>query len=818
MLKLVLQEKDRNPMEFSISSKPLTIGRGEGNTIILKDASVSKNHAKIAHRDGKITIKDLKSKNGVIVCGEHIPVGKPFQLSPGNDIKVGIYSFTLEECDENEEFEGTVMIPLEENKLVDREGMTEEESLEKEVIPSSGESDKSMESVEKPSNLTHSGTKEEIGMETSDKAATSSEKSRNDKHVTEQGKELSEKEVIPSSDEDDTSIESVEILSDTTHSGTTEASEMVASDETVTTRGKLENGKHVTEQGKELSEKEIIPSTDEDDTSIESVEMLSGTTHSGINEKDMTRFIGAGIENFQAAKLVIIEGKDVGQEYLINKDTLAIGRTEDNDIVLEGPLVSRQHALIILHEENGITVKDAHSANGVFINGKKIEERTLAGGDKIKIGETVFRFVAKGEIFTTEKKDKLGVPLLKKVPRSVLISLIAILFIIPVLFIITNKKPEEKSEQVSIVDKKDQVIQKDDAVQTHIVKGTKYLEAQSWPEAIDELNRALAIKSGNVEARRLKEKAENELYNHDTLKTAQLYAVDGKFEQALKTLKKIPETSTYFQKVSAEYNLIQKERTEIYIASGKELLDKNELKAAINEFQLALDVNPGNEDASSLLDEANKKLLSAEQQKNQEEKPLPENEALTITDAVNMYSQGQGDKAMSLLQQIQKNSGNKEQGTVASSYSDYIAKAGMSYQKGMELYNQKDTEGAFAEWKKVLLFEKELPLKGKSWYAMKIEGFTADELYRKGLEIYKKGDIEGANKIWKQVIAMVPRHKDSLSKLENSARKLYREGYALEGINRDSAVLKWKEILDLVPPKSEYFEKAKAKLIQCNEL
>ena len=63
-----------------------------------------------------------------------------------------------------------------------------------------------------------------------------------------------------------------------------------------------------------------------------------------------------------------------------------IGRAPDNQIVLDHPQVCRYHAMI---ERMGTRyrINDLKSANGVFVNGKRIEnEAWLKEGDEIRIG------------------------------------------------------------------------------------------------------------------------------------------------------------------------------------------------------------------------------------------------------------------------------------------------------------------------------------------------------------------------------------------------------------------------------------------------
>ena len=84
-----------------------------------------------------------------------------------------------------------------------------------------------------------------------------------------------------------------------------------------------------------------------------------------------------------------------GEEYQLGLRT-TIGRTPDNDITIANGLVSRHHA-VITYSNNGYGVADLNSGNGTFVNDQRIEQHTLAEGDRLKIGPSVFVFHAAEE-------------------------------------------------------------------------------------------------------------------------------------------------------------------------------------------------------------------------------------------------------------------------------------------------------------------------------------------------------------------------------------------------------------------------------------
>lgn len=69
---------------------------------------------------------------------------------------------------------------------------------------------------------------------------------------------------------------------------------------------------------------------------------------------------------------------------LSQKDCI-IGRGDECDFILNGKEVSRQHARIKFEKDNYI-IEDLNSTNSTFVNGHKINSRTLTHGDEIIIG------------------------------------------------------------------------------------------------------------------------------------------------------------------------------------------------------------------------------------------------------------------------------------------------------------------------------------------------------------------------------------------------------------------------------------------------
>jgi predicted nucleic acid-binding Zn-ribbon protein len=69
-----------------------------------------------------------------------------------------------------------------------------------------------------------------------------------------------------------------------------------------------------------------------------------------------------------------------------------VGRSLAADIRFDDPTVSRRHALIV-RQADGVRVLDDRSLNGVFVNGERVEWKSVHDGDEIVIGRYRLTFL-----------------------------------------------------------------------------------------------------------------------------------------------------------------------------------------------------------------------------------------------------------------------------------------------------------------------------------------------------------------------------------------------------------------------------------------
>jgi len=76
------------------SLRPIvTLGRAEGNTVVISDDFASANHARIVLEGGKWWLEDRQSRNGTQLNGETID--RPTIITDGDEIGIGKYRYRL---------------------------------------------------------------------------------------------------------------------------------------------------------------------------------------------------------------------------------------------------------------------------------------------------------------------------------------------------------------------------------------------------------------------------------------------------------------------------------------------------------------------------------------------------------------------------------------------------------------------------------------------------------------------------------------------------------------------------------------------------
>ena len=99
-------------------------------------------------------------------------------------------------------------------------------------------------------------------------------------------------------------------------------------------------------------------------------------------------------------RLVVLSSNFAGREFELSRPQMIIGRTDENDIVVNHRSISRNHAKLVREPETGrYTISDLQSSNGVRVNGQDYGKVELRRGDIIDLGHVRLRFIEPGEDF-----------------------------------------------------------------------------------------------------------------------------------------------------------------------------------------------------------------------------------------------------------------------------------------------------------------------------------------------------------------------------------------------------------------------------------
>ncbi|MBN2002137.1 MAG: FHA domain-containing protein [Anaerolineae bacterium] len=111
------------------------------------------------------------------------------------------------------------------------------------------------------------------------------------------------------------------------------------------------------------------------------------------------------MESSRQYLLIVVEGPNAGETYVLQHALCTIGRTPENAIVIDSPRISRHHAQL-KPTSNSLAIEDLNSTNGTWVNGKRLTaSQILVHGDEIELADHVtLRF----EIEETMRTERLA--------------------------------------------------------------------------------------------------------------------------------------------------------------------------------------------------------------------------------------------------------------------------------------------------------------------------------------------------------------------------------------------------------------------------
>ncbi|HET9991586.1 MAG TPA: FHA domain-containing protein, partial [Kofleriaceae bacterium] len=108
-------------------------------------------------------------------------------------------------------------------------------------------------------------------------------------------------------------------------------------------------------------------------------------------------------------KLVVLSSNFAGKEFELTRPQMIVGRTDENDLVVNHRSISRNHAKITRDTDTQrYTISDLQSSNGVRVNGQDYGKVELRRGDVVDLGHVRLRFVEPGEDFVFARDGQIA--------------------------------------------------------------------------------------------------------------------------------------------------------------------------------------------------------------------------------------------------------------------------------------------------------------------------------------------------------------------------------------------------------------------------
>lgn len=183
---------------------------------------------------------------------------------------------------------------------------------------------------------------------------------------------------------------------------------------------------------------------------------------------------------------------------------IAVGRAVDNDLILDDPSLSRKHARLRRMGGGRLEVADAQSANGTYVNGRKVDRAQLGPGDTLRFGELMFR-IDGGGLVPQARPAGLGPSL--DVPPAVkygFFGLAGVTLVVWGLWIVKMMSPAQAPQKGQSEDSIARYVRQADAP---LRQAEKELKEKQWARAKEEADKALNFDPANVDAARIKSQA-----------------------------------------------------------------------------------------------------------------------------------------------------------------------------------------------------------------------------------------------------------------------------------------------------------------------
>jgi pSer/pThr/pTyr-binding forkhead associated (FHA) protein/tetratricopeptide (TPR) repeat protein len=321
-----------------------------------------------------------------------------------------------------------------------------------------------------------------------------------------------------------------------------------------------------------------------------------------------------------SARLVITSRFMSGTEFILDRPSHVVGRTGENDIIINHKSISRHHAKIV-REGSRYVILDLESANGVRVGGTERDRIELQSGDVIELGEVRLRFLSGDSALYDEprawykNKSLLGL--------AVGGGIAAVGFL---LYFAFSGVPSQGAK-VAHVDDKPPVAATAQAtpptvqptpptpppaeepkpagplvpVAELLAQAKKDAQAEKWEEALVLLGKVIEQEPGSTDAANLRKAIKAEKQYSDKLVALKAAMANKEFEAVLQGTTEFPDESMYKPRAVGLHKSAQVQFVATHLEAAKTKLAANDCEEARREAELVLGLEAKNRKAAAVV-------------------------------------------------------------------------------------------------------------------------------------------------------------------------------------------------------------------------
>jgi pSer/pThr/pTyr-binding forkhead associated (FHA) protein len=318
------------------------------------------------------------------------------------------------------------------------------------------------------------------------------------------------------------------------------------------------------------------------------------------------------------ARLAVLGRFMSGTEFVLDRPSQVIGRTVENDIVINHKSISRHHAKVV-REDNRYVIVDLESANGVRVGGSEQDRAELQSGDVIELGEIRLRFLSgDGAIFDEPQpwyRGKRGVGLAVG-GGLVGVALVAFFVhsghkgkssvatqpvVVPVAPVAEPTPPPPVEPvpapapptaavppPVPTPELAPKAAEPEVPMADLLAAAKKSALAEKWEEALATVGKALAREPGSAEAAQLQKSIEAEKKNGARLAALQEELTNKNFDAVMQGTADIPDDSMYEARARGLHDKARGLYIVAHLDAAKAKLDAGDCAEARREADLVL--------------------------------------------------------------------------------------------------------------------------------------------------------------------------------------------------------------------------------------